>query len=858
MWNSNIENSELDFIYSDSDNHPNEMAELYSYTEEQDINSNRWAFEEIMEEHGFPLKFKDMSPDQQQRVIEILMDRMELTQESSRWKAIHGLLYLLQGTFGECDTIADHFSYARKYSYELYKHGLFPICVQLLQWEIESNHPDGHHQQTSGSSSQNKKSSTITIGDSVKLRTILSILYTFIEVMRIEHEDDTPEEIRLRCQLREELSQPFGSDLLAITLFQMTTKFCNGTSAHFPIKKVLLLLWKVILFSMGGIDTLKRLKGDYRSEAGLKPVPDDTHEVVKNMRPASPPINANEVLEAQNQRKMNRPFKRQMIVKQSSIGGEDQDNNSESNDVNEDDLMPDEGVGSDSDISSDNHNSRKSEDMEEKIDMGGSPASPRPGTPNPGSVNRSKDDGTGEDEHPSKNRGLPWVPKVRHRDIDAFFDTTRSKFVGFILPQDRTTTAGLPDPILEGIKILQNHVYISLTEIQVKREEDLIKYPLTFAESCDESHRNSPSEILYGSMLPSLSQYMIALLKILLAAAPTSRAKTESINIVSDVLPEEMPVSVLQSMKLGIDVNRHKEIIIKSVSAILFLLLKHYKINHVYQFEYISQQLMFANCIPLVLKFFNQNICQYVSARNSISVIDFPSCSIGEQPELTTENLEVCSETQIYCWRNLFSCINLLRILNKLTKWKHSRIMMLVVFKSAPILKRALKLRHAMLQLYVLKLLKMQAKYLGRQWRKSNMKTMSAIYQKVRHRITDDWAYGNDLDAKPWDFQAEEFALQANINRFHFRRYGRSSSGQPLNPSSAGGPLAANTSLLESLAESDLMQSVDTNFMSVLSKDFQLTSDFKNNYDTWLQREVYSTQIDWDLLLSSTNTCGDM
>ena len=68
---------------------------------------------------------------------------------------------------------------------------------------------------------------------------------------------------------------------------------------------------------------------------------------------------------------------------------------------------------------------------------------------------------------------------------------------------------------------------------------------------------------------------------------------------------------------------------------------------------------------------------------------------------------------------------------------------MLVVFKSAPILKRALKVKQAMMQLYVLKLLKVQTKYLGRQWRKSNMKTMSAIYSKVRHRLNDDWAYGN-------------------------------------------------------------------------------------------------------------------
>jgi hypothetical protein len=37
------------------------------------------------------------------------------------------------------------------------------------------------------------------------------------------------------------------------------------------------------------------------------------------------------------------------------------------------------------------------------------------------------------------------------------------------------------------------------------------------------------------------SPSQIALLKILLAAAPTSKAKTDSINILADVLPEEMP-----------------------------------------------------------------------------------------------------------------------------------------------------------------------------------------------------------------------------------------------------------------------------------------------------------------------------
>uniref|UniRef100_A0A672PF13 Striatin-interacting protein 1 homolog n=1 Tax=Sinocyclocheilus grahami TaxID=75366 RepID=A0A672PF13_SINGR len=710
-------------------------------------------------------RWMELSMEEQRAYVMRLLDALEVTDRDKRLKVARAILYLAQGVFDECDTETDVLYWSRHNVFLLYDMGIFTALLELLSMEIDNNQ----------ACSSAVRKPAISLADSTELRVLLSIMYLMVETIRVEMEGDSPERKAAREAFKTELGSPlYNGEPFALLLFTMVTKFCSMNAPHFPMKKVLLLLWKTILFTLGGFEELQEMKVRMRELLSLPPLPEDSIKVVRNMRAASPPASAMELIEQQQQQKRGRRSRRP-LVKQDSLdtyNERDPFKNDDARDEEDDPEDVDSGIEGEVDPL----------DRDVIIQPPPPPPPLRPPT-----------------ERVSFPKGLPWAPKVREKDIEHFLETSRNKFIGFTLGNDTDTLVGLPRPIHESVKTLKQHKYVSIAEVQIKREEELCQSesPLLIGQG-EEEVEETPAEILYLGMLPSLSQYVIALLKLLLAAAPTSKAKTDSINILADVLPEEMPITVLQSMKLGIDVNRHKEIIVKAIAALLLLLLKHFKLNHIYQFEYVAQHLVFANCIPLILKFFNQNIMSYISE---------------------------AGDSNQFCWRNLFSCINLLRILNKITKWKHSRTMMLVVFKSAPILKRALKVKQAMMQLYVLKLLKIQTKYLGRQWRKSNMKTMSAIYQKVRHRLNDDWAYGNDIDARPWDFQAEECALRESIEKFNMRRYDKNQNSE--------------------------FTPVDNCLQSVLGQRVDLPEDFHYSYEMWLEREVFSQPIQWEGLLQA-------
>ncbi|KAI8916839.1 hypothetical protein BC831DRAFT_486512 [Entophlyctis helioformis] len=248
------------------------------------------------------------------------------------------------------------------------------------------------------------------------------------------------------------------------------------------------------------------------------------------------------------------------------------------------------------------------------------------------------------------------------------------------------------------------------------------------------------------------------------------------------------------------------------------------------------------------------------------------------------------------CFRAFSTTINLLRILQKLTKHKTHRVLSLVTWKASAVLKRILRVNHAGLVLYALKLLKSQIPHLGRKWRSNNTRIVTLIYTHLRPMLREEYLMG-EMEANHDEALVHEQHLRALVGAFHARNFpqpsppallpllstsdysghGHSHSRQP--PSMGTPPddldlalkLAAkgtfdssnpyHASLLNSPAGASSLFSPHYGSSrsshlhgSGQAHDSQLDDNFKKHYQEWLQREVFEPQPSW--YLSAERTAG--
>uniref|UniRef100_A0A8B9GFG0 Striatin interacting protein 1 n=1 Tax=Amazona collaria TaxID=241587 RepID=A0A8B9GFG0_9PSIT len=232
------ESPDLEFEYADTDKWAAELSELYSYTEGPEFLLNRKCFEEDFRIHMRDKKWTELDRNQHRTHAMRLLDGLEVTAREKRLRVARAILYVAQGTFGECGSETEVQAWMRYNIFLLLEVGTFNALVELLNMEIDN----------SAACSSAVRKPAISLADSTDLRVLLNIMYLIVETVRQEAEGDKPEWKSMRQTFRAELGAPlYNNEPFSVMLFGMVTKFCSGHAPHFPMKKVLLLLWKTVL-----------------------------------------------------------------------------------------------------------------------------------------------------------------------------------------------------------------------------------------------------------------------------------------------------------------------------------------------------------------------------------------------------------------------------------------------------------------------------------------------------------------------------------------------------------------------------------------------------------------------------------
>ncbi|KAF8559062.1 hypothetical protein OG21DRAFT_1503519 [Imleria badia] len=815
-----------DFRYDDEDTVMNEIDEFYSYVEMPQVAENLKAWQ-----GSFPGDWTSPETTDAQRKthVELLLESLEHRDAEIRFTNARRLFYVLQGTFAET-TSPEH---QLHWIYENCKvvrsaNGLNTIVESM---KIASQKHDllcslsdtdaAHFQITAAEKADFLEEFTTEIS------VYLGMMYHLIEIFK--GRDDFADELM-------SMDPP-----LPVYLFNVVSGLKDKSAKGYPIKKLLLVLWKTLLACCGGIRELVRVKKLARELASLPSVPDEAVAIkctpfdleafhqetsVKYPTFTPPPVSTIRFTEiAQGKSTSSFPAVK-LAQAYSPIPVR---HHYHHDDLERQSPMP----GS------------LSQAFQQQPQNTGFRPNPQPATPAP---------------------SPPPSPKPKKQQ----YQTDQSR--PFLFPFSRKSRFGpnnvrlVPFAIDEADKLYNRHMYVSLSLWQMWRTREecmttesglehlpgsegdvepskpiseepenaelltdvaLLDAKIAEAEAevanveaklgaeerkarekREDLKRLKRVEVIYSSVLPVLSGWVLVLLKLLLATVSAGtgqqqlpQSSTSSVFPPGVASPPEQPPPPPPTLD-DLDVTRHREITSKAVSAILLLTLKWFKASHAMKFHHLGQLLLDTNCLLLILKMFG---LQEVSA-SVVSKADSPDhnffryCQIHHArvaPRLQEERPRPASHVVLqskslpngqkheeevemlteFSWRNFFSAINFAKIMQKLSKSRSHRIWMLVQYKSSAVLKRVLRVPHPMLQLHVLKLIKSQVPFCGRKWRQSNMKVITSIYLNCRPDLRDEWLTGNEVDDVS-DAQAQEQALRHLVKFYNTKRYGAQAANQ--------------------------------------------------------------------------------
>ncbi|KJA24554.1 hypothetical protein HYPSUDRAFT_136073 [Hypholoma sublateritium FD-334 SS-4] len=826
----------FDFKYDDEDTVMNEIEEFYSYIEMPQVAENMKAWEGSYHD-GISAspntvsagEWTKSSISKRRAHVDYLLESLEHRDTEVRFTNARRLFYVLQGTFGE--TVSP----------EHQLHWIFENCKVVraangVSAIVEALKIAGRkHDLLCNISDQQAAHLHISVQDKsdlieevlTEVSVYLGMLYHLIEVFK--GHDDFADELM-------SLDPP-----LPVYLFNVVSNLRDKTAKGYPIKKLLLVLWKTLLTCWGGVRDHARVKKLARELAGLPPASDTTDKI------KSSPIDID-------------TFHTETSVKYPTFTPPAQPPPSLIHAPIAQSISPSvltRRLAKAYTPIPVRHHYHHDDDG-----GAGMPMQFAPPPPPPGAFRHNPQPPT---PAPSPPPPPPNKPKKQQ------YQTDQSRPFLFPFAKGQPGARRVPFAVDEADTLYSKHMYISLALAQMWRTRDdcmtaesgLDRMPgaeegfksstfdadeaeageplpdlalldkmideaaemMTNAQTSAEKRKAQERredlmrlkrvEQIYSAILPVLSGWVLILLKLLLATVSASsnasmqapQSSTSSVFPPAGMSPQEQAPSVPPTLD-DIDVTRHREITSKAVSAILLLVLKWFKVSHIMKFHHLGQHLLDTNCLLLILKMFglqevtNSVVSKVDSPENNFFRYCLTNLSKNPQPirpeddmyrppkqsikkfttlpsgEKREEEIDLITE---YSWRNFFSTINFAKIMQKLSKGRSHRIWMLVQYKSSAVLKRVLRVNHPMLQLHVLKLIKSQVPFCGRKWRQSNMKVITAIYLNCRPDLRDEWLAGIEPD-DAGEAQAQEQALRHLVKFYNTKRYGPAANPNQQSP----------------------------------------------------------------------------
>ncbi|CAG98868.1 Far11p [Kluyveromyces lactis] len=368
----------------------------------------------------------------------------------------------------------------------------------------------------------------------------------------------------------------------------------------------------------------------------------------------------------------------------------------------------------------------------------------------------------------------------------AFFPSSGDYDTGVVDELSNKLSIAVPETVLpynmqEAIEILSKSVHIKLSTKQLWHERELFmvqergwtntevheKDPFTYRGiQNEEPETMNRIEDYYANALPHFSSLVYVLLETI------ETCMSNKVYLEEDFSEEE-----INELQPQLELIRSKEIAMESSSAILFLLLKWFKVSHFLKFEYLCSLIYDSKFITTsvgILQSFTDQYQNRIYSKHLQPTHSFWSeCSLynvqyKETLEISTAN-EKANRLNL---RMLNSEVYLLRVLSKITGKKTQRLKDLPLNVSN-IFKALYSIFNLDIYHPILKIIHELAPFKNKRWRADHMELISGVFLHEKLHLTDNWITGKDITGEINDSYGQEIALRAMLQFYNFYHYKR-------------------------------------------------------------------------------------